>query len=227
MSLSRERFARRRAVVASLSAVGAALAAGSEARAGITVVNVNESIGFAAGDLPSTSVLLPGGATFTIETGTEASYRVIGLNYNPSPAGSFEVRALSYNSFYRPVRGNFGKTFFNVGGFLSNVVDIDVQTPKSSQHYSQGTFTDKYFLFSFNNAGTTDYGYIYGSETNSTYGGMNFNFISYAYDNTGAVIAAGAVPEPSSVALLGIGALVTGAAGVRRWKAAKAGSATV
>ena len=44
--------------------------------------------------------------------------------------------------------------------------------------------------------------------------------VQFAYENTGAGIAAGAIPEPSTVALLGMMAL--GAVGVRAWRLRKA-----
>jgi hypothetical protein len=49
--------------------------------------------------------------------------------------------------------------------------------------------------------------------------------VSWAYDTSGAQIAAGqlesAVPEPDAFALTGLGALALGAAGLRRWRAAR------
>jgi hypothetical protein len=46
----------------------------------------------------------------------------------------------------------------------------------------------------------------------------------WAYDDSGDQIAAGdtgGVPEPSTMALAGLGALALGAAGLRRWRAAR------
>jgi hypothetical protein len=46
----------------------------------------------------------------------------------------------------------------------------------------------------------------------------------YAYDDSGAYIPAGdtgGIPEPSTFVLTGLGALVLGAAGLRRWRAAR------
>jgi hypothetical protein len=52
-----------------------------------------------------------------------------------------------------------------------------------------------------------------------TSGGQPRAIVEYAYDNTGAGIAAGAVPEPSSMALLGV--MAAGALGVRAWRKRK------
>ncbi len=52
-------------------------------------------------------------------------------------------------------------------------------------------------------AGTTVYGWMDIERVSSTSGTLH----GWAYDDTGAAIAAGAVPEPSSLALLALGAL--------------------
>jgi hypothetical protein len=44
--------------------------------------------------------------------------------------------------------------------------------------------------------------------------------VQYAYENTGAGIAVGAVPEPSTFALFGV--MAAGALGVRAWRGRKA-----
>ncbi len=70
-----------------------------------------------------------------------------------------------------------------------------------------------YFGISFNNGGTTNYGWV--QVTASGFGDydsdQSFTVNSYAYDNTGASIRVGAttaaaVPEPSSLGLLALGA---------------------
>ncbi|MDH4444039.1 MAG: PEP-CTERM sorting domain-containing protein [Akkermansiaceae bacterium] len=65
--------------------------------------------------------------------------------------------------------------------------------------------------FSFNNNGTTDYGWLALSVSGvGEYGDTSVNILSYAYDNTGSSIKVGqtaAVPEPSTYALFGIGVL--------------------
>ena len=70
----------------------------------------------------------------------------------------------------------------------------------------------------------TDYGWVEFVTTSAT--GFPATIIGYAYNNTtGGAIAAGqiinAVPEPTTSAALGFGALSLGAAGLRRWRKAK------
>ena len=87
-----------------------------------------------------------------------------------------------------------------------------------------GNNTDQiYSAFSFNNNGTTDYGWFSGTFSNTTYSGFAYTVDQVAYDNSGAMIATGQVPEPASAGLMMMGALaIGGAAAVRRWKAGKA-----
>lgn len=90
-------------------------------------------------------------------------------------------------------------------------------------------FTNEYSLFRFNTAtGQTDYGWIqlsysvtkgFGSDPNL---GPNLIISGYAFDDSGALLPAGdtgaATPEPSTMALTGLGALALGAVGLRRWR---------
>jgi hypothetical protein len=93
--------------------------------------------------------------------------------------------------------------------------------------YPENNFPDpyRYFLFNFQDDGQTLYGW---GQLNVTVGpgvGPDVTLVDYAYDTTGARIAPGqtsSVPEPSETVPLALSALVLGAAGVRRWRAAKA-----
>lgn len=55
-------------------------------------------------------------------------------------------------------------------------------------------------------------------------GGPTVTVLGYAYDNTGAKPNMGAVPEPSSGAILALGALALGARGLRKWRAQRQSS---
>ncbi len=104
-----------------------------------------------------------------------------------------------------------------------------------------GSFRDQYALFEFNNGGVEDYGWV---QLSLSWSGLELGvdkvhpdeappetpyltISDYAYDSSGAFIPAGdtGVPEPASVELAGLGALMLGAAGVRRWRAAKKAAA--
>lgn len=77
------------------------------------------------------------------------------------------------------------------------------------------------FGFRFLNEATGQEDFGWGQVSlSTTYGGQPRLLVSYAYDNTGAPIAAGAVPEPSTFALLAV--MAAGALGVRTWRKRKA-----
>ncbi len=106
-------------------------------------------------------------------------------------------------------------------------------TVRNYFHHTRGdgSFTDKYALFEFNPGTGPRYGWIElsGSVTD-TYGpayanGPSVTVEGWAYSTSGAQIRAGytGVPEPGTFALTGLAALALGAAGMRRWRTAKAG----
>lgn len=72
------------------------------------------------------------------------------------------------------------------------------------------------------NTGATNYGWVSINTTAAT--GFPATITGYAYENTGAGIMAGqtsSVPEPTTMATLGLGVLCLGAAGIRRWRKTK------
>lgn len=98
---------------------------------------------------------------------------------------------------------------------------------QTSIFYGPAFFSNKFLLFSFTNslaANQTNYGWVEmksGSriQQNDT---VYVTFGRWAYDNTGSEIGAGqtvaAVPEPTTAAMAMAGALVAGAAGLRRYR---------
>ena len=69
------------------------------------------------------------------------------------------------------------------------------------------------------NGGAICYGWIRVS-LSATSGSQPRSIVEYAYENAGGSIGAGEVPEPSTVALLGV--MAAGAVGVRAWRKRKA-----
>jgi hypothetical protein len=65
---------------------------------------------------------------------------------------------------------------------------------------------------------TTNYGWIHLMTTGNS--GFPATIVDWAYENTGASLTAGQVPEPTTFALLGV--MAAGALGVRAWRKRKA-----
>ena len=81
--------------------------------------------------------------------------------------------------------------------------------------------SNNYFGFRFLNEGTGQINFGWAQLTLAgTYQGQPRAIISYAYEDSGAGILVGAVPEPSTFALLGV--MAAGAFGVREWRKRKA-----
>ncbi len=91
-------------------------------------------------------------------------------------------------------------------------------------NHNPGSYTThEYLSFSFRDTAQGNaqlYGWAEISLSNSTSTDPNVTLYGYAYDTTGAQIVTGAgeVPEPSSAALLALGALTFGAKGLRSWR---------
>lgn len=111
-----------------------------------------------------------------------------------------------------PIGTPVGPTFtFGNGG--AEITGLTAFTLNSSSNYAGFRFTNEA-------TGAVNYGWAQLS-LSSTYNGQPRTVLGYAYENTGLAIAAGVVPEPGTTAMLGLGALSLGAAGVRRWRKAK------
>jgi hypothetical protein len=196
--------------LASLTALGAGALglAAPDAQASIVVIPSGVTVGFGASS--SASFALPGAVSFKLSTF----------------AASTDINLRSTHGYFRVQRsGGFlaaapaGATIGSSRGGSALVVHHATNTPF--------TATNKYFLFYFldtSHAGDPRYGWGELSLANPG-GNAQATLVQYAYDDTGAMIAAGdtgaAVPEPNAFALTGLGALALGARGIRRWRAAR------
>ena len=90
--------------------------------------------------------------------------------------------------------------------------------------HNPNSYGPEYMLFRFKDStqgNALRYGWAEVSLANGNLNsseGPEVTISRYAYDTTGAQLPTGQVPEPSSVALLALGALVFGAKGIRCWK---------
>jgi hypothetical protein len=238
----------RKALLASLFTTGSALVAAGDAQADIIVTKVSSggTVDYMPGPGFSTpyvspngnnsykqSLGLPGTAAFSIRGATNKPNTTRGLQLNEH-AGTklFGVRTNQTNSFPYAKRFSKGqKTTFSTHQAASHGALLNANTV--SNNHGQPKFTSSYFAFTFtdtNDHNQLDHGWIEGSLSNNQYGAMNFQITAFAFDDTGANIAMGqtvpsSVPEPSSMALGALGALLAGAVGMRRWRKLKADQA--
>jgi hypothetical protein len=130
--------------------------------------------------------------------------------------------------------GGAGKTYNTIGNSIggkhaeANAPEIVSRSTNGALKSEFGVGSLGYIAFKFTTANGPKYGYTAGTLTDGSFAGLAFNIQSVVLDNdpTDTPIPMGAlpasVPEPSSLALSAIGALVMGAAGVRKWKQDKA-----
>ena len=95
---------------------------------------------------------------------------------------------------------------------VDQIVDASlVPSSNTGIDLSDGTRYVAFDVKDQSNSNAVYYGWmnvtVVGANTTSTDPNVRFTLNSYAYDNTGGSIPVGAVPEPSTYALLGIGAM--------------------
>jgi hypothetical protein len=234
MTRTDRRIATRRRVAAlgTLSAAGLALA-GSEAEAGIIhpgIPGAPVKLGFAAGD--QASLVLPfasASASLSLKRFSVGGPVPLRSVYAILKKGTFSFAvAHSKGSAYSLQALKKGATW-NKAVHHTSFSALGPANLKTSQtNPTHDRFSNQYYLFSFLNGTTTDYGWLQVSLTDNSFNNLTLVVTDYAWDNTGAKIPAGftgaaPTPEPASVVTMLAGAaLVAGAAGVRRWKAARA-----
>lgn len=157
--------------------------------------------------------LLYNGANFTL------TYIVAGTTAVPGSTVGVAINGQSYayNLALATTVGP-GSTFYQKSGYFTHLVTNYNGTDYGAAGSLRGIAgTPEYIGFRFlTTAGQTDYGYIqvetdlYQSAANP--GGLKF--LQLAYDNSGAAIQIGAVPEPGTLAMLAVGAV--GFVGVAR-----------
>jgi len=131
------------------------------------------------------------------------------------------VRLKTQGSFFKMVSA--GKTWNTVAGgvFKSGY--------GGAQNYYSAfppSYNDKYLLFEFKDStqgNAMRYGWVEISLNNGN-NGPDIAIEGYAWDNTGARLMTGQVPEPSATALLALGALTLGAKGLRNWRKNRPGA---
>jgi len=102
---------------------------------------------------------------------------------------------------------------------------VGISNSYNGAHFPNA-YDHQYLAFRFQNStkgNAWNYGWIELSEHfPASGGGPQVTIFGSAYDDSGAQIATGIVPEPSAASLMAFGALTLGAAGVRSWRRKRA-----
>jgi hypothetical protein len=188
---------------------------------------INEKVGFSGGFGPAFTVDLPGTANLLLQRGSSSStYLWRWVSFRQFGTGAYaRLRAFSTGGTNFAKRNNAGETWNAITGSVLSSASIGVRVSSTIQ--GPGAFNNKYIAFMFKDSTQGDadrYGWALMSMDISDTTGPDVTLQSWAYDDTGAMIAMGdgaAVPEPSSAVLMAMGALVLGSRGVRRWRSQK------
>ncbi|MEI8311405.1 MAG: hypothetical protein WCH98_11675 [Verrucomicrobiota bacterium] len=224
------------------------LAAGASAlplaaEAGIVYTSLGaQTVGFGGGQLTVYDIYLPGTAAieFARNVGSASATHRILVHQS---GGYVRIgRQADHRSEVSPGYGGINVAFRTNSGAnwdyasrtgqatFGNIVR-SVNSGGTVLTTGPGAFSNKYLFFSFKNSSSGNqlqYGWVGMSSTTVTAGtpaNMSVTLTDWAYDDTGAKIIAGAIPEPGSAALAMGGALVLGAAGLRQWRKRKAATA--
>jgi hypothetical protein len=162
-------------------------------------------------------------------TGANANATVAGWDFNPYSSSGAATGPLSF--FTSAVAGHVNNVV-GVGTIATALTAGTLIGPASTYATTgivnttgtafQTTQNIAYVGIRFQNeanANLVTYGWALLS-TSATNAGFPATLIGYAYEDSGAGILAGAVPEPSTAALLGV--MAAGAFGVRAWRKRKA-----
>lgn len=156
-----------------------------------------------------------------------------GAEVNVSSVGSLFIDLRSFENAFA-VRSISASGLTNIGpdAYVNGNPPVSFEVNGLNSVLASGSIKDAagfisgdsgYIGFRFNPTGTVLYGW---AEVVLTNGGSTgtFEVAQWAYDNTGADIKTGVVPEPETAAL-GLGALAFGAAGLRQWRKRKVAKA--
>jgi len=230
---SQKKMSSRRAAAAAVVSLGAGILGTQSAEAGIVTIDLTNVGG--QNFTGQNAGLTNGGFKYTtIDFGGARKLQLFVLLNNgmysehtgPSNNGAFNTYGGIANSgsYCTPLIYNEGES---VGGPVNNFNSFVPTFPSFRDTYRSldaPTF-DGYlgFLSSPDGVNPGVYGWI-----KATWDGTNFQFYSAAYESTpGVAIRAGdtgasaAVPEPTTMAVFGLGALVLGAGKVRKQRAAR------
>jgi|GEM_PF-1231363 len=223
------------------------LAAGASALplaadAGIVYTSLGaQTVGFGGGQLTVYDIYLPGTAKVEFNTNVGPYFSTnrilahqaggyVGIGRQSSHRSEVTTSIGGLNVAFRT---NSGANWVNAARTGQSTFGNIIRSVHSGTALTAGpgAFSNKYLLFSFKNSlseNQLQYGWVGMSAATVTAGNplkMSVTLTDWAYDDTGAKITAGAIPEPGSATLAMGGALVLGAAGLRQWRKRKSATA--
>ncbi|HEV3079390.1 MAG TPA: PEP-CTERM sorting domain-containing protein [Gemmataceae bacterium] len=218
--------------LSTLSVAGAA--GGAHSLADVIVVPVNQNFNYNSNtpytlDLPGINKMQVFSTQVFVQSMQNSKSVALG---GVAGATYFHVRRYTAQTFlYHAPRkilqgAPAGKKWASAGGTVGNMGLLGAADSVFGP-IGPSSYTDRYFAFQFKDAGgQVDYGWLQATLNNvSSPQDIPVTITQYAYDTSGNPLPMGsitsAVPEPTSTALAGLGALVLGAVGVRRWRKAK------
>ncbi len=219
-------------ILASLTALGATLLGAASAQA--AQITVGSDVTVLAG-VPSASftLALPGSDTFIVQGVNRTSLAKDPRWISMKAIGYGKVKTVENASarWSSVLIAQPGQKFSALGGdFSTNGILAGNTSKHSHQAFSAGHYTNAYFDFVFKdttNGSQVDYGWIELSLLHNGYTNLDVQIVAYAWEPDGQQLGAGVspsdAPEPASGPLGGmaLGAMVLGAAGIRRWKTAR------
>ena len=218
------------------------LAAGASAlplaaEAGIVYTSLGaQTVGFGGGQLTVYDIYLPGTAVVEFAQNVGRSTHRILAHQNGgyvriARQSNLRTYFIGMSGINVAFRTNSGANWDNAARTGQATFGNIIRSAGTASTTGPGAFSNKYLLFSFTNsdaANQLEYGWVGMSAATITAGtpeNMSLTLTDWAYDDTGAKITAGAIPEPGSAPLAMAGALVLGAAGLRQWRKRKSATA--
>jgi len=195
--------------------------------AAVIYTNVSGQYSFGTGNLPGSIVLtldLPGVNDLAIIDFTYTSSNYYQLTIlNP---GTAAIPAYIWSGLYWASSLTFNETWDDLPvGHTETTNGANITRMEQTGNTEYGLRSDPTYLpfrFTDSTDSSTKYGYIALTTNKSGTGPtaqLNLDVSGYAYDNSGAMIAMGAIPEPSPALSVMVGIL--GIAAALRWRHSK------
>jgi hypothetical protein len=167
------------------------------------------------------------GVYVNFTTGATATAAFTGWDFNPYLAGGGSQLGFYWGTATVGVANGVADT--TTGPYSDLAIGTLVGPASTYTRVILGTSSSPYlttgthilgFSFTNDNTSTVDYGYLTMTTTAGSPGGYPATIQSWSFDDSGAPITVGAVPEPSTLLLTGA-AMALGARGMRRWRRQK------